>query len=91
MASIDIRHPHSRSRHDARTAVTQVAEKIQERFQVGCAWCGDTLEFERPGVHGEIRVLDEEVHVLVNLSFLLLALRGAIESEIRRNLEREFT
>lgn len=91
MASIDIRHPHSRSRQEARIAVIRVAEKIQQRFQVGCAWCGDTLEFQRSGVDGEIHVLDEEIHVLVNLGFLLLALRGPIESEIRRNLEQEFT
>lgn len=90
MPSIDIRHPHARSREDARTAVMRVADKIQQRFEVSCAWCDDTLEFRRSGVDGEIRVLDDEIHVLVNLGFLLMALRGPIESEIRRYLEREF-
>ena len=91
MPSIDIHHPHTKTRKQARAAVTRVADKIQERFEVGCAWNEDTLEFTRAGVNGEIRVLGEEIHVLVNLGFLLSALRGPIESEIRRYLEREFT
>jgi putative polyhydroxyalkanoate system protein len=91
MASIDIRHPHSKTLKQARAAVARVAEKIQERFEVGCAWSDDTLEFSRSGVNGEIRVLQEEIHVLVNLGFLLMALRGPIESEILRYLEREFS
>lgn len=90
MASIDIRHPHTRSREEARAAVERVADKMQQRFEVSCAWCGDTLEFRRSGVDGEIQVLDEEIHVLVNLGFLLMALRGPVESEIQRYLEREF-
>lgn len=90
MASIDIRHPHTQSRQQARTSVEKVAEKIQERFEVGVAWNEDTLEFTRSGVNGEIRVNDDEIHVLVNLGFLLSALRGPIESEIQRYLEREF-
>ena len=90
MASIDIQHPHTKSRQQARSAVEKVAEKIQQRFDVGVAWHGDTLEFTRSGVNGEIRVLEEEIHVLVNLGFLLSALRGPIESEIQRYLEREF-
>lgn len=90
MPSIDIRHPHSRSREDAHQAVDRVAEKIQERFDVCCDWDDDTLAFHRSGVDGEIRVLDREIHVLVNLGFLLMALRGPIENEIRRYLDREF-
>ncbi len=91
MASIDICHPHSRSLSEARKAVTRVAEKIQQRFDVDCVWNGDTLEFQRPGVNGEIELIPKQVHVRVNLGFLLMALRGPIESEIHRQLEREFS
>ena len=90
MPSIDIRHPHSKSPEDARDVVSRLAEKIQERFEVGCTWCGDTLEFSRSGVNGSIQVTDDEIHLLMNLGFLLSALRGPIESEIKRYLEREF-
>ncbi len=91
MPSIDIRHPHCQSHDDARAAVEHVAEKIQERFSIDCAWNGDALEFNRSGVEGEIRLLPSEVHVVMHLGFMLSMLRGPIESEIRRYLEREFS
>lgn len=90
MPSIDIVQPHSKTMKEARASVDRVADKIAERFQVGCAWNGDTLEFQRSGVTGEIRVAKEDVRVIVNLGFLLTALKGPIESEIHRVLEREF-
>lgn len=90
MPTIDIRHPHSRSREQAREAVSRVADRMQERFAVGCSWDDDTLEFRRSGVDGQIHVQEDEIRVTVNLGFLLMGLRGPIESEIRRYLEREF-
>lgn len=90
MPSIDIVQPHNKSMKDAKAAVDRVAEKIGERFQVDCGWKGNTLEFTRSGVNGEIRLEKDEVRVVVNLGFLLGALKGPIESEIHRVLEREF-
>lgn len=91
MPSIDIHHPHTRSLEEARQAVDRVAQKLQDRFDVQCEWNDDCLEFSRTGVEGEIRLSDEEIHVMMDLGFLLSALRGPIEGEIRRYLEREFS
>ncbi|MBB5208631.1 polyhydroxyalkanoic acid system family protein [Chiayiivirga flava] len=90
MPSIDIVQRHNKSMKDAKASVDRVAEKIGERFQVACGWKGNTLEFTRSGVNGEIRLAKDEVRVVVNLGFLLSALKGPIESEIHRVLEREF-
>lgn len=90
MPSIDITQPHSKSKKDARASVDRVAEKIGERFQVDCGWSGDTMKFTRSGVTGEITLGAKDVRVVVNLGFLLSALKGPIESEIHRVLEREF-
>ncbi len=90
MPSIDITQPHDKSKKDARAAVDRVAEKIGERFQVSCGWEGDVLQFNRSGVHGEITLGKNDVRIVVNLGFLLSALKGPIESEIHRVLEREF-
>ena len=90
MPSIDITQPHSKPKKEARAAVDRVAEKIGERFQVECGWNGDTLAFNRSGVTGEIILGPKDVRVVVNLGFLLSALKGPIESEIHRVLEREF-
>ena len=90
MPSIDIRHRHSKSMKEARASVVRVAEKIQQKFDVSCAWEGDTLAFERSGVHGQIELGKGEVRVIANLGFLMMALKGPIESEIHKVLEREF-
>lgn len=90
MPSIDIRRTHNKSMKDARVAVDHIADRIAEKFDVACGWSGNTLEFNRSGVHGEIKLSKGEVHIIANLSFLLLALKGPIESEIHRYLDTEF-
>lgn len=86
MSGIDIRHPHTLPVAEAREAVQRVAGKLEERFGVECAWRGDVLDFSRSGVDGSIAVLPGEVHVSARLGFLLAAMQGAIEAEIRRVL-----
>lgn len=86
MSGIDIRHPHTLPVAEAREAVQRVAGKLVERFGVECAWRGDVLDFNRGGVDGRIAVLPGEVHVTARLGFLLAAMQGAIEAEIRRVL-----
>jgi putative polyhydroxyalkanoate system protein len=90
MPSIDIRREHAKSLSDARQAVERVAQRIAERFDVEYAWEGDTLHFQRMGVDGHIALSPGEVHVRVNLGFLLMALRGPVESEIHQQIDREF-
>lgn len=90
MPSIDIRHAHSKSLKDARASVERVAQKIQQKFDVTCAWEGNVLAFERSGVHGQIELGKGEVRVIANLGFLMMALKGPIESEIYKVLEKEF-
>ncbi len=90
MPTIDIDHPHSKSIAVAKKAVTRVAEHIAERFDVSWAWDGNVCRFERPGVHGQITLTPKRVHVHAQLGFMLIALRGAIEREVRRYLDAEF-
>lgn len=90
MSRIDIRHSHSRPLKEARSKVENLAENIAQRFAVNHRWDGSTLVFERSGVHGEIKVSRGEIHVVATLGFLLFALKGPIEAEIRRYLDAEF-
>jgi putative polyhydroxyalkanoate system protein len=90
MAAIDIRHPHSLPMAKARTSVEQVAAKLADRFGVAYAWQGDALDFKGAGVDGRIDVRPDLLHVTANLGFLLSAMRGPIEAEIRRVLDEKF-
>jgi putative polyhydroxyalkanoate system protein len=90
MAGIDIRHSHDLSMEQARQAVQQVADSLVQRFGVECDWHGDTLRFSRPGVDGRIALEPQLLHVTASLGFLLSAMRGPIEAEIRRVLAERF-
>jgi putative polyhydroxyalkanoate system protein len=91
MASIDIKRKHDKPLKDARKSVERVAKHIAEKFDVQYDWSGNTLNFSRSGVEGKISVNAKEVHVLANLGFLLMAIKGPVEREILRYLEEEFS
>ena len=91
MSHIDIRHTHSLAPKKARDAVQEVAEKLAARFGMAYDWDGDTLNFNRSGVEGHIALEPRNVQVTAKLGFLLAALKGPIEAEIRRVLEERFS
>lgn len=89
MPSIDIRRKHNLSLKDAKAAVKKTALAIGKKFGIESEWNGDTLNFERPGASGRIRVTEKEVHVTADLGFLLGALKPMIEKEIQTHLDKE--
>ena len=90
MSTIDIEHSHKLPHAKARKAVEDVAKKLGERFGMDARWEGDTLHFKRSGVDGQIALEPNRLHVTAKLGFLLAAMKGPIESEIRRVLEERF-
>ena len=90
MPAIDIRHQHSMPLPKARKAVEDVAKKLAARFDMEYDWDGDTLNFARSGVDGKIALTPKQLHVTAQLGFLLSALKGPIETEIRRVLGERF-
>ena len=90
MSRIDIRHPHSLPPAKAKKAVQEVAEKLDNRFGMESRWEGDVLHFSRSGVDGHIALSAKELHVTAQLGFLLSAMKGPIETEIRRVLAERF-
>jgi putative polyhydroxyalkanoate system protein len=91
MSTIDIHHAHSLPLAKARKAVEGVAAKLGEKFQMDYHWDGDTLHFTRSGVDGHIALTPKQVNVTAKLGFLLSAMKGPIESEIRRVLDERFS
>ena len=90
MSKIDISHPHSLPMTKARKSLDEVAAKLDERFGMSSRWEGDVLHFSRSGVDGHIALEPENIHVTAQLGFLLSAMKGPIEQEIRRVLEEKF-
>jgi putative polyhydroxyalkanoate system protein len=90
MPSIEISRKHDKTIAEGKKAVERVAQSIAKRFSVTYGWDGNTLHFERPGVSGHIALTKGMVKVAAELSFLLGAIRGPIEREIKQHLETEF-
>jgi putative polyhydroxyalkanoate system protein len=91
MSHIDIRHPHTLDPAQARQAVQGLADTLCERFGARYAWHGDdVLQFERSGVDGRVSLEPGALHVTAKLGFLLGAMKGPIEHEIRRVLGERF-
>jgi putative polyhydroxyalkanoate system protein len=90
MPSIQIVRKHHKTIAQARAAVDKVARSLAEKFDVEHEWRGNTLAFTRMGVSGRIALTKGAVEVLADLSFLLGAIKPAIEREIEKYLEREF-
>lgn len=90
MPTIDIRHTHSLAPDNARDAVQRIAESLAAKFGVEHGWQGDSLMFRRGGVDGRVHLEPGAVRVTAELGFLLGAMKGTIESEIRRVLAERF-
>jgi len=90
MATIDITHQHSLPMKKAREAVEELAQKLSERFDMDYGWDGDSMAFNRSGVDGRIDLGEDNLRVTAKLGFLLSALQGTVEGEIRRVLDEKF-
>ena len=86
MADIDIQHPHSLPHAEARQAVEQAIARLGQKFGIDYRWEGDTLHFVRSGVDGRIALIPGSIHVTATLGLLFSAMKGTIESELRRVL-----
>lgn len=90
MSQIDISHEHTLTGEQARATIEQVAEALRQRYELQTRWQGDVLAFARSGVDGEIELCPGCVRVRAQLGFPLAMMRGAIEDEIRSQIQRKF-
>jgi putative polyhydroxyalkanoate system protein len=90
MPTIDIKRSHTRPIPEAKKSIERIAEQLAKKFEVTWKWEGNTLRFERSGVDGFIKLTAKQVHVVVNLGFLLSMLKTPVEREINRYLDEGF-
>jgi putative polyhydroxyalkanoate system protein len=87
MPNISIRRRHSLDHKKAKAAAQKIARDLDQRFDLAHEWNGDEVSFERPGLSGSMRVGKNEIRLDVELSFLLLPLKGPIEQAIHKQLD----
>lgn len=91
MADIDIKRVHNLGLKAARTAADKMAEHLGRKFGLEGGWAGNVLSFARPGVTGSLAVDDKDLRLMVNLGFLLKAMRPSIERAVHEELDALFT
>ena len=90
MPTISIQRRHKLEHKKAKAAAQKIAKDLHQRFDLQCAWDGDNVSFQRPGVSGQMRLGKNDVELKVQLSFLLTPLKGPIEHAIRDELDTLF-
>ena len=88
MPKICVSRTHTLPHKKAKDAAEKIARDLKARFALDYAWDGDTIEFERPGVTGALRVKEDCIELDVSLGLLLTPLKGSIEKEITAQLDR---
>lgn len=90
MSHIHILRSHNKPHDEARKLAGHVAQEMADEFGFSYKWNGDVLHFDRSGVKGQLAVEPDLIRIEAKLSFLLLALKPKIESEIHKFLDENF-
>jgi putative polyhydroxyalkanoate system protein len=90
VSKILLRRKHELTPADARGKVERVADVLTKRFDAACEWQGDVLTIKHPNVSGTVTLGRNEVVVAAKLGLMLSMLRGRIDEELERVLDREF-
>ena len=90
MADIDVHRVHNLGLAAARVAADRMVEDLGRKFDLRGTWQGNTLNFERPGVHGTLAIDAKALHLTVSLGFLLRAMKGSIERAVMSELDELF-
>ena len=90
MTTMAIAKKHHLSHKDAKVAAQKVADDLRERFDLKYKWRGDSIEFERPGLTGEMHIGRNEVRLDCELGLLLALLKPTLEAAIHREFDKRF-
>lgn len=88
MSVIDIHRKHSLDKTQAREAAETLAKDLSSKFDVNYEWEGDLLRFKRSGVKGKLEILEQELHLHLELGLMLRAFKPRIEKEIHSQLDQ---
>jgi len=90
LSTIDIHAFHNLSHEEALNAADELSIALAKKFGIDYGWEDEVINFERPGVSGQIEVKETELRIQADLGFMLMLLKTPIEQEIVRYLEKHF-
>lgn len=88
MPDIHIHHSYSCSEQALKIQLNNLADQLNQDFQLNSQWQDNCLQLNRKGLKGEIQVLPQAVEVSLHLGILLKAVKPLIEKEIQQYLDQ---
>lgn len=88
MADISIHRQHGSTLKKAKAVAQKVADRLAEDYDLESEWEGDTLHFQRAGVHGQLNVDAKAIDIHIRLGMLLRPFKGHIEEQVQATLDR---
>ncbi|MDX1656484.1 MAG: polyhydroxyalkanoic acid system family protein [Candidatus Competibacteraceae bacterium] len=88
MSTIHIKRTHNLDHAQARQSTEEIAQQLKREYDLDYHWEGDTLHFQRSGANGRMEVHEGDIEIMVKLSFLLTPIKGRLEGEINRRLDK---
>ncbi len=88
MAKLNIEQAHALPIEEVKRRLQELADRLSAKYGIDAKWTTDReATLKRIGVSGIIKVAEDKVAVLLDLSFALLPMKGKIQERIARELK----
>lgn len=88
MAKLNIEQAHALPIDEVKRRLQELADRLSAKYGIDAKWTSDReATLKRTGVSGVIKVGEDKVAVLLDLSFALLPMKGKIQERIARELK----
>ena len=91
MPTINLSKQHSKSPSEIHALTEQLAQLLQQKFQIKPQRNNDTLTFKRLDMTGKLCLLPNEIVVTIKTGLLTGALTPVIEAELKQTLDKYLT
>lgn len=90
MSDINLVRPYSLPIAVAKARVQKTADELAAEYNLTSEWDGNTLHFDRAGLHGRMNVTHSEIQLEVHLGLLMKPFKGRLISRIEDKFDRLF-
>jgi putative polyhydroxyalkanoate system protein len=88
MAKLSIEQAHALPIDEVKKRLQELADRLSAKYGIDAKWTSDReASLKRTGVSGIIKVGEDKVAVLLDLSFALIPMKGKIQERIAKELK----
>lgn len=88
MAKLNIEQAHALPIDEVKKRLQELADRLSAKYGIDARWTSDReAALKRTGVSGTIKIAEDKVAVLLDLSFALSPVKGKIQERIERELK----